>query len=33
MLFLDVTGNVSARVIGVGSMQTYEECIMKINNK
>lgn len=33
LLFLDATGNVRDRVIGVGSMQNYEECIMKINNK
>ena len=32
MLFLNTTGNVCDRVIGVGSMQTYEECIMRISN-
>ncbi len=32
LLFLNTTGNVCGRIIGVGSMQTYEECIMKISN-
>lgn len=33
MLFLDEAGKEVDRVIGVKSIQTYEECIMKINNK
>lgn len=33
MLFLDEAGNEVDRVIGAKSIQTYEECIMKINNK
>lgn len=33
MLFLDEAGNEVDRVIGAKSIQTYEECIMKINKK
>lgn len=33
MLFLNAAGKEVDRVIGAKSIQTYEECIMKINNK
>jgi len=33
MLFLDKAGNEVDRVIGAKSIQTYEEYIMKIDNK